>query len=127
METMVLNSTMFNYMYLNSTLFEVSCSAIYSPVCGKDGKTYGNACTAEIMNGVSVDYKGECKEWWERLQDDEHFIYYLIGAIVIFLILICLIICCCKRCCCKSRAKAKVELELKQNPSNQPFYYSAHV
>ncbi|MFN3848108.1 MAG: Kazal-type serine protease inhibitor family protein [Spirosomataceae bacterium] len=38
---------------------DVLCTADYNPVCGCNGKTYGNACTAAAM-GIRVVSTGEC-------------------------------------------------------------------
>ena len=36
------------------------CPTLWSPVCGKDGKTYSNKCFARIA-GTEIDYRGVCK------------------------------------------------------------------
>jgi hypothetical protein len=46
------------------------CTLNYDPVCGKDGKTYGNQCLADCQ-GEKVAHTGECKHSpsWRTFMD----------------------------------------------------------
>lgn len=49
---------------------DYNCLAVYQPVCGCDGRTYGNACVA-VGNGVLVFAPGECPNVGDIIDDIE--------------------------------------------------------
>ena len=44
-----------------SPSFDIPCPAIFDPVCGCNGVTYGNACTAKAFGILSYE-QGSCAD-----------------------------------------------------------------
>ncbi len=54
------------------------CLAVEDPVCGCDGRTYGNACAAASF-GVNVAYKGLCEQaycWSNKECSEDEYCYF---------------------------------------------------
>ena len=61
----------YGYCVANQTTAQCKCDfvciEIYAPVCGTDGKTYGNDCHMRLQacidqKNITVSYKGECSK-----------------------------------------------------------------
>merc|ERR1712013_78536 len=85
-----------------------ACPRFLSPVCGSDGKTYGNGCELQMAdcdsdNSITKKHQGKCTDK-ERGRVDKNGDLETTGIIIIVvgaaLVLACLAgVCCCCGCC----------------------------